>query len=91
MLDNLANIPKLQRQQKAVWPEFSWETEQGGNKLKNENILTWNVWFTAPELVNQQEQEEHAEKWRTFIDAYHGTPGGPGTEARHFDGTPFEH
>ena len=29
VLDNLDNIPKLQRQQKVVWPEFSWETEPG--------------------------------------------------------------
>ena len=29
MLDNMANIDKLQRQQAVRWPEFSWETEKG--------------------------------------------------------------
>lgn len=29
MLDNLANIDKLQRQQPVKWPEFSWETIPG--------------------------------------------------------------
>ncbi|MCP4438280.1 MAG: hypothetical protein GY810_04985 [Aureispira sp.] len=60
-----------------------------GNMLKEGNILTWNVWFTAPELVDQQEWEDHAEKWRESINADHGSPEGPGTVARHYDGTPF--
>ena len=29
MLDNMANIPLLQRQLDVLWPEFSWETVQG--------------------------------------------------------------
>jgi len=29
MLDNMANIKLLTRQQKVRWPEFSWQTEQG--------------------------------------------------------------
>ena len=29
MLDNMANIDLLQRQQAVKWPEFSWETEKG--------------------------------------------------------------
>jgi hypothetical protein len=61
-----------------------------GNMLKNGNILTWNVWFTAPELVDQLEWAEHAEKWRKSIDADHGSPDGDGTIARHYDGTPFQ-
>ncbi len=61
-----------------------------GNMLKNGNILTWNVWFTAPELVNQEEWAAHAELWRLSIDADHGSPDGNGTVARHFDGTPFQ-
>jgi hypothetical protein len=61
-----------------------------GNMLKNGNILTWNVWFTAPELVNQEEWAAHAEFWRLSIDADHGSPDGNGTVARHFDGTPFQ-
>jgi hypothetical protein len=61
-----------------------------GNMLKNGNILTWNVWFTAPEHVDQEEWAEHAEKWRLSIDADHGSPDGEGTIARHFNGTPFQ-
>lgn len=61
-----------------------------GNMLAAGNTLAWNVWFHAPELVNQKEWAEHAEKWRHSIDVDHGTPDGPGSEARYFDGTPFE-
>ncbi|BDS11226.1 transthyretin-like family protein [Aureispira anguillae] len=60
-----------------------------GNMLKEGNVLTWNVWFTAPELVDQEEWADHAEKWRQSINADHGSPEGPGTIARYFDGTPF--
>lgn len=60
-----------------------------GNMLKNGNTLTWNVWFTAPEFVDQQEWADHAEKWRKSIDADHGSPEGPGTIARYYDGSPF--
>jgi hypothetical protein len=58
--------------------------------LKKGNTLTWNVWFTAPELVNQQEWQDHAEKWRDSIDVDNCSPEGPGTIARHFDGSPFK-
>lgn len=61
-----------------------------GNMLKDGNTLTWNVWFTAPEFVNQTEWRNHAEYWRESIDADHGSPEGPGTVARYFDGTPFK-
>jgi hypothetical protein len=61
-----------------------------GNMLKNGNILTWNVWFTPPELVDQDEWRDHAEKWRQSIDADHGSPDGEGTKPRYFDGSYFE-
>jgi len=61
-----------------------------GNLLLPGNLLTWNVWFTEPALVDRQEWRDHAEKWRTSIDADHGSPDGPGTSARYFDGRPFE-
>lgn len=61
-----------------------------GNMLKEGNVLTWNVWFTAPELVDQQEWAEHAEKWRLSINSDHGSPDGPGTVPRYLDGTPFK-
>jgi hypothetical protein len=60
-----------------------------GNMLKAGNVLTWNVWFTAPEYVDQVEWAEHAEKWRQSIDADHGSPDGNGTSARYFNGEPF--
>lgn len=61
-----------------------------GNMLKEGNTLTWNVWFTAPELVDQAEWAAHAELWRESINADHGSPEGPGTVARYFDGSAFE-
>ena len=63
--------------------------KHAGNMLKKNNILTWNVWFTPPGIVDQEEWAEHAEKWRESIQADHGSPDGEGTEARYFDGTPF--
>ncbi|WP_299627970.1 hypothetical protein [uncultured Tenacibaculum sp.] len=60
-----------------------------GNMLQEKNVLTWNVWFTEPELVNQNEWASHAWRWRQSIDTDHGSPDGPGTEARYYDGTPF--
>ncbi|MCF3649741.1 hypothetical protein [Synoicihabitans lomoniglobus] len=60
-----------------------------GNMLKDGNTLTWNVWFTAPETVDQTEWAEHAQKWRHSIDTDHGSPDGPGTHARYFDGTRY--
>lgn len=61
-----------------------------GNMLQQGNVLSWNVWFTAPEVVDQVEWAEHAKKWRDSIDVGHGSPDGPGTEARYYDGTPFK-
>ena len=60
-----------------------------GDMLKEKHVLTWNVWFTAPDYVDQEEWLDHAEKWRKSIQADHGSPEGPGTDPRFFDGTPF--
>jgi hypothetical protein len=60
-----------------------------GNMLQPGNLLSWNVWFKAPKLVDQEEWRTHAERWRKSIDEGHGSPDGPGTIARYFDGTPF--
>ncbi|QHI38774.1 hypothetical protein IMCC3317_41740 [Kordia antarctica] len=68
---------------------FAFNTASG-NMLQNGNLLTWNVWFTQPELVNREEWATHAERWRKSIDADHGSPTGSGTEARYFDGTLFK-
>jgi len=61
-----------------------------GNLLHPGNVLTWNVWFEEPALVDQNEWRDHAEKWRDSIDADHGAPTGPGTPPRYFDGRPFQ-
>ncbi|MFK8103457.1 MAG: hypothetical protein AB8G15_13070 [Saprospiraceae bacterium] len=61
-----------------------------GNMLKTGNTLTWNVWFTAPEIVNTLEWRTHAERWRLSIDTDHGSPTGPGTKPRYFNGKPFK-
>lgn len=61
-----------------------------GNMLKKDNILTWNVWFTAPELVDQEEWKNHAKFWRHSIDVDNTSPDGPGSIARYYDGTPFK-
>ena len=61
-----------------------------GNLLTPGNILTWNVWFDEPTLVDQQEWRDHAAKWRDSIDADHGSPCGQGTPAKYFDGRLFK-
>jgi hypothetical protein len=60
-----------------------------GNMLKEGNVLTWNVWFNAPELVDQEQWRQHAEKWRKSIDVDHTTPDRRMSPARFHDGTPF--
>jgi hypothetical protein len=60
-----------------------------GNMLAAGNLLTWNVWFVEPALVDQEEWRTHAQRWRDSIDADHGSPGGDGTPARYFNGDPF--
>jgi hypothetical protein len=60
-----------------------------GNMLKQGTTLTWNVWFTAPDVVSITEWEAHAIKWRDSIDADHGSPDGPASTPRFYDGSPF--
>lgn len=61
-----------------------------GNMLAPDNVLFWNVWFTAPEIVDQEEWANHAKKWRDSIDSGCGSPGGPSSPQRYFDGTEFK-
>lgn len=61
-----------------------------GNMLKQDNVLTWNVWFDAPSQVDVAEWRNHAEKWRKSIQADYGSPTGPGSEKKYFDSTPFK-
>ena len=61
-----------------------------GNMLKEQNVLSWNVWFTAPEYVDTEEWRTHAERWRESIDADHGSPeGSESSPVRFVDGTTF--
>lgn len=60
-----------------------------GNMLQEGNVLTWNVWFDHPQLVDQNEWREHAEKWRRSIDIDHTSPDRRRTPARFHDGSPF--
>ena len=61
-----------------------------GNLLQQGNVLTWNVWLNAPTIVDRCEWKAHAEFWRHSLDTGHGSPDGPGTPPRYFNGTPFE-
>lgn len=60
-----------------------------GNMLQLGNVLSWNVWFTEPGLVDQEEWRTHAERWRESIEVDHGSPTGEGRPAQYFDGSPF--
>ena len=60
-----------------------------GNMLKKGNDLSWNIWLEAPTYVDNEEWREHAEKWRESLEADHGSPDGPGTKSRYFDGEFF--
>lgn len=61
-----------------------------GNMLQSGNILTWDVWFTPPALVDKEEWRTHAERWRDSIDVDHCSPDGPSKPAKYFDGTEFK-
>ena len=60
-----------------------------GNFLTEGNVLTWNVFFTAPQVVDVEEWKTHAERWRKSIDADHGSPDGEGSKPRYADGKRF--
>lgn len=60
---------------------------KSGNMLQENNVLTWNIWATAPEPVDTEEWADHAEKWRKSIDANHGPAS---SLPRHFDGSEFK-
>jgi hypothetical protein len=60
-----------------------------GNMLQAGNLLSWNVWFREPGLVDKEEWRAHAERWRESIDEEHRSPDGEGTNPKYFDGTEF--
>lgn len=60
-----------------------------GNLLLKGNVLSWNVWFYAPEPVDREEWRAHAERWRKSINEDHGSPDGPGTVAKYANGSDF--
>ena len=43
-----------------------------GNLLTPGSVLTWNVWFNAPTIVDRDEWRNHAEYWRRSIDTFSG-------------------
>ncbi|SFF08061.1 hypothetical protein SAMN05518672_115107 [Chitinophaga sp. CF118] len=61
-----------------------------GNLLQENNILIWNLWAGSPELVNQDEWENHANYWRHSIDVNHRPPEGEGTNITNFNGEQFK-
>ena len=60
-----------------------------GNMLYHQNLLSWNIWLTAPQPVNQVEWKNHAAFWRESLDSTHTTPRGLSqqTKPRSFDGS----
>lgn len=61
-----------------------------GNLLQPGNILTWNLWVAAPELVNIKEWIDHANYWRTSIDSEaKEAPTGPGRAPTFANGEPL--
>jgi hypothetical protein len=58
-----------------------------GNMLQAGNVLTWNLWFRDPKLVNTEKWKTHAERWRKSIDADHGPVSSP---ARYANGSLFK-
>ena len=62
-----------------------------GNIFRKKSVLSWNVWFEEPELVDQVEWKNHAEYWRESLMVNHTSPGGDdGSDQTYFDGTPFK-
>jgi len=59
-----------------------------GNMLKRKNILSWNIWMNPPEIVDQTEWHDHAEKWRHSLEVNHSDPKGitPNNLPRYFNG-----
>jgi hypothetical protein len=43
MLDNMANIPRIKRQQSVYWPEFSWETIPGKHDSRCFQMFAHNI------------------------------------------------
>ena len=46
------------------------------NMLAANNILSWNIWFDAPQVVDQEEWRGHSEKWRKSEETRHRYPIG---------------
>jgi len=51
----------------------------GGNMMKPGNILSWNIWFQEPELVDKVEWKTHAERYRKSVDVRPTNSIGPNT------------
>jgi len=47
-----------------------------GNMLTANNILSWNIWFAAPQVVDQVEWKTHSMRWRESLEVTHEYPIG---------------
>jgi hypothetical protein len=56
--------------------------------LQQGSVLSWNVWFTEPQLVDREEWRTHAERWRHSID-HQPSPLGGGTQPKFADQSPY--
>ncbi len=59
-----------------------------GHLLQLGNVLSWNVWLNSPTVVDREEWQTHAERWRDSIDVEHGHNSG--TIAKYFNGNAFD-
>ncbi|WP_025144925.1 hypothetical protein [Pedobacter jeongneungensis] len=60
-----------------------------GNLLQENTSLIWNLWAGSPELVDQQEWQNHATYWRNSIDVNHQPAEGAGTAITDINGNLF--
>lgn len=79
------NVPLVDEFNQLVMDFFNLAS---GYMLQPGNILSWNVWFAGPAVVDQDEWRTHAERWRKSIDVEH--EHGPGTIVKYANGTPFD-
>lgn len=57
-----------------------------GNMLAPGNVLSWNVWFEEPTVVDRDEWQNHAEVWRDSLAVSHLFPEGPETKQHFYNG-----
>lgn len=88
LIGNIDSTPNSKVNEFNSWVMDLFNTGSG-NLLLAGNVLTWNLWAGSPELVNQEEWENHAQYWRYSIDVNHRPPEGEGSTIADFNGNPF--